>query len=129
LQHLNINFTVTNFLLYLVLVFCGFLLYYSFSLFLHAWAFWTVKTGGFLDILIDVAEIMKYPPSIFPHLVQLILSFAIPLFMIAGYPAQISLGLIPVTFAIWNIAISLIVFGLASYFLKFALKRYSSASS
>lgn len=127
LGHLDVHPGLLNIFLYLILIFCGFIVYYSLALILFTFSFWTVKTGGFIQILVDMGEVMKYPHEIFPRLVQFILSFLFPLFMVAAYPAEIGMGKTPAIFALVNILISIIIFSCASYFMKFALKRYSSA--
>src|SRR5438067_13829362 len=76
-------------------------------------------------------NIARYPDVIYPHLFRLIFSWIIPVVIVANIPARVlikSLGQ-PVPLMLQMIAPSLIIFWSSRLFWRFALKRYSSASS
>ncbi|WP_238651751.1 ABC transporter permease [Paenibacillus piscarius] len=124
---LNMQFDILSVVLYLVLLISGFLVYYSLSLILYTFSFWTVKTGNFINVMVDMGEIMKYPVGLFPKSVQLILSFIVPLFMVASYPSAIFLGKLPTSFTIINLLVSLVFLSISISFIRYASKCYSSA--
>lgn len=112
----------------LLLILSGFTAYYSLSLFIYTFAFYTIKTNGFINIIVDIGEIMKYPFQLFPKIVQIILSFVVPVFMVATYPAEIMLHQIPMKYTALCILISCIMLAVARGFFQHAIKKYSSAS-
>lgn len=123
LDHFQINWG-----LYILFLLCGYLIYSSISLLLFTTAFWTVKTDGFIGMMVDMTEIMKYPHSIFPRALQFLFTFILPVFVIVSHPSYIILkqtnwlnfiGIIIITFIFTSLTISIFTY---------AIKKYKSAN-
>lgn len=116
-------------IIYIILLLCGSIIYFSLSFFLFIWSFWTQAAQGFIGIITDMGEAMKYPIDIYPKGIQIVFSFCFPLLMIAAYPAGIVIGKINYSYIAVNILISFISLFAVSMFLHFAISKYQSASS
>jgi len=131
LSHLNVVPDLTSILLYLVALGFGIAVHYSIMLALAAVSFWIVRAQGLVYGYFNFLNIARYPDAIFPWLFRLIFGWIIPVVIIANIPARLlikSLGQ-PWWLMLHLVAASTIVFLLSRGFWKFALNRYSSASS
>ncbi len=118
-------------LLYLVAIGFGIAIHYSIMLNLAAVSFWIVRAQGLVYGYFNFLNIARYPDVIYPRLFRLIFSWVIPVVIVANIPARVlikSLGQ-PFPLMLQMIAASLIIFWSSRLFWRFALKRYSSASS
>src|SRR5215468_937465 len=117
--------------LYLIAVCFGVAVHYSIMLSLAAVSFWIVRAQGLVYGYFNFLNIARYPDSIFPRLFKIIFSWIIPVVVIANIPARLlikSLGQ-PWWLMLHLATASSIAFFLSRGFWKFALNRYSSASS
>jgi len=126
---MDLRMSAFHFLLYILLILSGTCIYFSISFILFTVAFWTQAAAGFIGILTDMGEAMKYPHTIYPKSVQIVLSFCFPVLMVASYPASIVMGKVPVWFAGINVVIGIVLLIGASLFLRKAISSYQSASS
>jgi len=118
-------------LLYLAAIGFGIAIHYSIMLNLAAVSFWIVRAQGLVYGYFNFLNIARYPDVIYPRLFRLIFSWLIPVIIVANIPARVlikSLGQ-PVPLMLQMIAASLIIFSSSRLFWRFALRRYSSASS
>ena len=118
-------------LLYLVAIGFGVAIHYSIMLNLAAISFWIVRAQGLVYGYFNFLNIARYPDVIYPRLFRLIFSWIIPVVIVANIPARVlikSLGQ-PLPLMLQMIAASLIIFWSSRVFWRFALQRYSSASS
>src|SRR5205807_7695010 len=117
--------------LYLAALCFGIAVHYSIMLGLAAVSFWIVRAQGLVYGYFNFLNIARYPDVIYPRLFRLIFSWLIPVVIVANIPARVlikSLGQ-PFPLMLQMIAASLIIFWSSRLFWRFALKRYSSASS
>src|SRR5437588_11880609 len=117
--------------LYLVAIGFGIAIHYSIMLNLAAVSFWIVHAQGLVYGYFNFLNIARYPDVIYPRLFRLIFSWIIPVVIVANVPARVlikSLGQ-PLPLMLQMVAASLIIFWSSRMFWRFALKRYSSASS
>ena len=118
-------------LLYLIAIGFGIAIHYSIMLNLAAVSFWIVRAQGLVYGYFNFLNIARYPDVIYPRLFRLIFSWIIPVVIVANIPARVlikSLGQ-PLPLMLQMIAASLIIFWSSRVFWRFALQRYSSASS
>jgi ABC-2 type transport system permease protein len=90
-----------------------------------------VRAQGLVYGYFNFLNIARYPDVIYPRLFRLIFSWIIPVVIVANIPARVlikSLGQ-PFPLMVQMITASLIIFWSSRMFWRFALKRYSSASS
>src|SRR6184192_1198312 len=131
LSKLGIMPNPMSILLYLSALIFGIAVHYSIMLGLAAVSFWIVRAQGLVYGYFNFLNIARYPDVIYPRLFRLIFSWVIPVVIVANIPARVlikSLGQ-PLPLMLQMIAASLIIFWSSRLFWRFALKRYSSASS
>jgi ABC-2 type transport system permease protein len=131
LSKLGIVPTPMSILLYLVALGFGIAVHYSIMLSLAAVSFWIVRAQGLVYGYFNFLNIARYPDAIFPRLFQIIFGWIIPVVIVSNIPARLlikSLGQ-PAWLMFHLIVASTVVFCLARGFWRFALARYSSASS
>lgn len=98
-------------------------------------AFWTKKSrplvvGG----MITMERATSYPQTIFPYLIQVALTFILPIGFITFYPSAGFLGK-PQPFIYiqhawaWTLVVGLLVSGCACIFFRMGLRRYESSGS
>ncbi|BBH24689.1 multidrug ABC transporter permease [Paenibacillus baekrokdamisoli] len=98
-------------------------------------AFWTKRSGSLINLTLATMErTTMYPLTIYPRLVQWLLTFLLPIGFISFYPATELIGqddgfTIPIGLAIWTPIIGVLMFVLAHLTFLFGLKRYESAGS
>src|ERR1043166_6029701 len=131
LSRLNVVPDLTSLALYLVALAFGIAVHYSIMLALAAVSFWIVRAQGLVYGYFNFLNIARYPDAIFPWLFRVVFGWIIPVVIIANIPARLlikSLGQ-PWWLMLHLVTASTIVFFLSRSFWKFALNRYSSASS
>ena len=98
-------------------------------------AFWTKGSRSLVGLTINLLErTTLYPLSIYPYLLQVVLTFIVPIGFISFYPAVEFLGqddgfTLPVGLAIWTPIIGLVSFYIAHKVFVLGLKKYESSGS
>ena len=131
LVKLNIVPGVGSVLLYLLALVFGVAIHYSIMLALAAVSFWIVRAQGLVYGYFNFLQIARYPDVIFPRLFRFIFGWIIPVIIVANIPSRLLIK--PLGSPGW-LMLQLVVAGsvallLSRLFWKFALRRYSSASS
>jgi ABC-type uncharacterized transport system, permease component len=118
-------------LLYLIAICFGVAVHYSIMLSLAAVSFWIVRAQGLVYGYFNFMNIARYPDSIFPWLFKFIFSWIIPVVVVSNVPARLLAKSFeqpwPLMFKL--VVASTVIFALSRMFWRFALGRYSSASS
>ena len=125
----GIEIAPLSLLLYLVLLFSGFLLQYSLGFIVMTTAIWFVSADALYSLYSQIADLARYPLSIYRGGVRILFTFVIPIILIANVPALSLLGELSFDFVALAISISLLFFLLSRKFFAFALSFYCSASS
>lgn len=131
LSKLGIVPSAVSILLYLIALGFGVAVHYSIMLSLASVSFWIVRAQGLVYGYFNFLNIARYPDVIFPKLFRLIFGWVIPVVIVANIPARLlikSLGQ-PGWLMFHLVAASVIIFLVSRMFWRFALSRYSSASS
>ena len=118
-------------MLYLVALGFGIAIHYSIMLTLAAISFWIVRAQGLVYGYFNFLHIARYPDVIFPRIFRFIFSWIIPVIIVANIPARL---LIKPLGHPGGLMLHLDVAGsgalcVSRVFWRFALRRYSSASS
>ncbi len=98
-------------------------------------AFWTKRSGPLVGLNLALLErTTLYPLSIYPHAVQALLTFLVPLGFISFYPAcdfvgQDARSALPLGMALWTPLVGAAFFALAHAVFCAGLRRYESAGS
>lgn len=128
LSNLHITPSAGMVLLYLVAVCFGVSVHYSIMLSLAAASFWIVRAQGLVYGYFNFLHIARYPDVIFPGVFRFIF---FPVVIVANIPARLLIK--PLGHPEWLmfhlVLAGSIAFCLSRAFWRFALRRYSSASS
>lgn len=104
------------------------LLYFSILSFIATLTFWIHRNETFNVLIFNISQLSRYPRQIYTNTVGRVLTFGLPVALLASIPAEVALvhkdGYLPLYF----VAISIIFYILGRYFWKLGLRAYSSAN-
>ena len=131
LANLDITPSVTSVLLYLVAMTFGVAIHYAIMLALAAVSFWIVRAQGLIYGYFNFLQVARYPDSIFPRAFRFVFGWIVPVIIVANIPARLLIKPLEQPGALM---FHLVFAGsaavlLSRVFWRFALRRYSSASS
>lgn len=125
----NIQVTFLSFLNYLFLLLISTIISYSLWFMSCCSAFWLGNIENIYELFHPILRVTALPFDILPTVLKEVFFLVIPLVFIATIPAKAILGLVSWPTIIYGIFISLFLLYLSHKLWKFALIRYSSASS
>jgi len=109
---------------------CGVVIVYSFLLLLSTCAFWFVKLDNILVIFSSVfGQAGRWPITIFPTWLRVVLTFVIPIGFAVTIPAQALTGRLDLLTALLAVGVAAAFFVGARAFWFFALRHYTGASA
>ena len=121
--------TPLNILTFILLAITGTLIIYSLWIVLIAMTFWFTKFDNNVTILQALLDSGRYPATVYPAWLRIIVTFIIPIAVATTIPLQALRGELGADQVVLFVAISIISFWAASIVWKLGLKRYSGASS
>lgn len=89
----------------------------------------TTEVDHTIMIYRDLSSMARFPIDIYPTIIRSFLTFVVPIAIAYTIPAKAFMGLISLQTFIFSLFISLFFFFLSLLFWRFALTKYSSASS
>jgi ABC-2 type transport system permease protein len=121
--------SLPSLLSFLVLLVSGAAILYSLWIVMIAFTFWFVKFDNNVTILQALLDAGRYPATVYPTWLRLLITFVVPIAVATTVPLQALRG----DLAAWQILVFLLV-GLASVLValrvwRAGIKRYSGASS
>jgi ABC-2 type transport system permease protein len=122
-------FGIRNFILFLALFISSLILGFAFHLFVCAVCILTTEIDHLVWVYRDLTNMARFPTDIYTKGIRLILTFTIPVVILITVPAKALIGVLSWQWVIFSFLISGIFLFLSFCFWKFALTRYSSASS
>ena len=121
--------TVLHILTFILLALTGMIVIYSLWIVLIALTFWFTKFDNNVTILQALMDSGRYPVTVYPAWLRIIVTFVIPIAVATTIPLQALRGeLVPGQILLF-FAISVVSFWVATIVWKLGLKRYSGASS
>jgi ABC-2 type transport system permease protein len=115
---------------FLLLTVCGILLHYSLMMVLSATAFFTVRAQGIVWGYYNMFNLARMPDSAFRGLFRAVFTFILPITLVSNVPARTILSkLTDPTQVLLLMGITVTWFALSETFWRFAIRRYTSASS
>lgn len=118
-----------DFILFFILLINSLFISFSFHLFVCSICVLTTEIDHLIWVYRDVINMARFPTDIYPRTVQFILTFAIPAIILVTVPAKALLGLVAWPMIILSTLMNFLFLGLSFWFWRYALNRYSSASS
>jgi len=121
--------TALHILTFILLAISGMIVIYSLWIVLIALTFWFTKFDNNVTILQALMDSGRYPVTVYPAWLRIIVTFVIPIAVATTIPLQALRGeLVPGQILLF-FAISVVSFWVATIVWKFGLKRYGGASS
>ncbi len=121
--------TPLSILTFLVLTVSGAIVVYSLWIVLIALTFWFTKFDNNVTILDALLAAGRYPVTVYPVWLQILVTFVIPVAVATTVPLQALRGELDLSRALMFFAIGIASFLVASQVWKRGLKQYSGASS
>jgi ABC-2 type transport system permease protein len=116
-------------LAYGVLVMAGIVLMYALMLMIMSFSFWTTRASSVQGLFWALQEFGGYPAEIYGSTLRWVLTFIVPVAVIANVPARVVLKNFDVAKVTAMLGVSVFFFFLARFIFYQGLKRYRSASS
>ena len=130
LSNLQLQIGLVQILVILLTLFLGIFIYTSLKLATASTSFWLKNSYPLIQVTYNLSDFMKYPITIFPKVMQIILTFIIPFALVSFYPTMYLLGRIHIIEMLSHII--LITAGMISLGLFVwhkGIKHYESAGS
>jgi ABC-2 type transport system permease protein len=121
--------TPLQILTFILLAITGMIIIYSLWIVLIALTFWFVKFDNNVTILQALLDAGRYPATVYPVWLRIIVTFIIPIAVATTIPLQALRGELEMTQILTFILVSFVSFFLASRIWRAGLKQYSGASS
>jgi ABC-2 type transport system permease protein len=121
--------TPLNILTFVLLAISGGIVIYSLWIVLIALTFWFTKFDNNVTILQALLDAGRYPVTVYPVWLRILVTFIIPIAVATTVPLQALRGELSPSHALMFIVIGMLSFLIASQVWKAGLKRYSGASS
>jgi len=121
--------TLSNVLAFILLTISGAIVIYSLWIVLIALTFWFTKFDNNVTILQALLDAGRYPVTVYPVWLRILVTFIIPIAVATTIPLQALRGDLTGSRAFMFIAIGFVSFLVASQVWKRGLKQYSGASS
>lgn len=131
LAKLGIVPSALNVVLYAIGVGFGVAVHYSIMFTLATFSFWIVRAQGLIYGYFNLFNIGRYPDVVFRGIFKLVFSYLIPVIIVANVPVRLLTKAFehPLQGLLQLAAASIFTVVASRIFWRFALRRYSSASS
>jgi ABC-2 type transport system permease protein len=107
----------------------GLLIFYSLWIVMMAFTFWFIKFDNNVTILQALLEAGRYPATIYPPWLRMLVTFVVPIALATTVPVQALRGELPWAAVLAFLAVAGIAFALALRTWRAGVRRYSGASS
>jgi ABC-2 type transport system permease protein len=125
----QLNLNLGNYLISIVPIFFGLIVLYSLWFILGATSVWFVKIYNVTEVLRGLLEAGRYPMVAYPAIYRFFFTFIIPVAFLTTVPAEAMLGRSQLTWLIGAGILAIILLIISTFFWRFALRFYTSASS
>lgn len=125
----NVNLSLMSFLSFIILIVSGMLIIYSLWILLIALTFWFVKFDNNVTILQALLSAGRYPATVYPSWLRMIVTFLVPIAVATTVPLQALRGELANPQVLLFLGVSTASILLASQVWKAGIRRYSGASS
>ncbi|OGM09478.1 hypothetical protein A2159_00920 [Candidatus Woesebacteria bacterium RBG_13_34_9] len=116
-------------LIYILLMINAFIIAASFHIIILAFGILTLEVDNTIMIYRDLMSLGKFPVDIYLKPLKEILTFLIPVGLIATLPSKALMGLLTTRVVLFSFFIGFFLIFVSLKFWAFALRKYSSASS
>jgi ABC-2 type transport system permease protein len=125
----RLGLKISDYLLSAIPLFFGLVILYSLWFMLGAMSIWFVKIYNATEVLRGLLEAGRFPMVAYPSAYRFFFTFVVPVAFLTTIPAEAMLGRTQVVWVIGAAMLALALFMLSTWFWRFALRFYTSASS
>lgn len=129
LGRLNQRVTFGDTAVFILTIFCGFIMVYSFWLMLATLSFWFVRVENLLVIFQSMYSAGRWPVTIYPGWLRFTLTFLVPIAFAVTVPAQGLTGQLTSNTLLLAVGLAIVLFAAARLFWRFGIRFYSGASA
>ena len=129
LSTLQTSIAIVDVFSFLLMMLLGIILMYSFWLMIASITFWVIRISDIVTIWQSLYQAGRWPVSIYPSWLQLVLTFLVPVAFAVTVPAEIVTGrssLLQMGFAL---SLTAVIFTISHFVWKRGLHNYSGASA
>ncbi|MBD2339019.1 ABC-2 family transporter protein [Calothrix sp. FACHB-156] len=126
---MRLGLSLNNYLVSALPLALGLVILYSLWFILGATSIWFVKIYNATEVLRGLLEAGRYPMTAYPAAYRFFFTFVVPVAFLTTVPAEAMLGRGQISWLIGGIVLVLGLFSLSTWFWRFALRFYTSASS
>jgi ABC-2 type transport system permease protein len=112
-----------------LMLLCGGLIVYSFWLLLTCTAFWFIQIWGILQLFESIYQAGRWPVTIYPTWLRLVLTFVVPVAFAVTIPSQALTDRLNLPTLILTLGLAVIFLTASRLFWKVGVRRYSGASA
>ncbi|MEH2452859.1 ABC transporter permease [Nostoc sp.] len=120
---------IDNYLLGVLPLLFSLVILYSLWFLLGATSIWFVKIYNVTEVLSGLLEAGRYPIAAYPTAYRFFFTFVMPVAFLTTVPAQALLGRSEISWLIGAAILAVALFLVSTWFWRFALRFYTSASS
>jgi ABC-2 type transport system permease protein len=114
---------------FLIAMFAGASIIYSFWIVLAALAFWFIRIENILQIFWAMYTAGRWPVTIYPEWLRWILTFVVPVAFAVTVPAEAVADRLTLATLAGSVALAVVLLGFSRWFWRRGLARYSGASA
>lgn len=129
MNRLNYTPGTSALLTFAVMFVMAVLITYSIWMVMATLSFWFVKIGNLTELFNSVYDTGGFPVTTFQGILRILLTVVIPIAFITTFPAQAILNRLDAVTLMGAVVMGIVMFGFSAWFWRFAVNRYSSASS
>lgn len=129
LVRLGRGFSVGQVLGFVVVLAAGAVIVYSFWLMLATTAFWFINVENILVVFQSMYQAGRWPVSIYPTTLRIVLTFLIPVAFAVTVPAEAIVGRLTWGSLVASLGLALAIFVASRSFWLYGVRNYSGASA
>ena len=127
---LGITVSPLNLLILMILILLGAGIYTSIKLLTASTAFWTMNSLQLMVTVYNISDFSKYPISIFPSFIQILITYVVPFAFVSFFPASFLLNQInPGQVLLGSSCAFIIMAFLAMSLWQYGIKNYQSSGN
>ncbi|HEX3247065.1 MAG TPA: ABC-2 family transporter protein [Chloroflexota bacterium] len=121
--------SVADLLVYALLVVCALFTFYGLWFSSVTLALWTGRINNIAYLILPIADLGRMPSDIYRGVFKVVFTFILPVALISTIPARSLLGAFEPWMLLYALCAAAVAVMFSSWFWRFSLGRYTSASS
>ena len=126
---MNITVTVVTIFHFLITLFLGFLVFYSFWLLVASATFWFIRIGEIITIFRSLYQAGRWPVGIYPTWLRVVLTAVVPIGLAITVPAEVFTARLAASSVTLMALITFIFLIISRGIWLWGLRNYSGASA